>query len=54
MYAAPGIGVGGWAPSVVCCLAIFGRMKAMVWGVFGVDPRTIPGRMRQIVAGTRG
>jgi len=53
MFATPGIGVGGWALALVCYLAIFGCMEAMVWGAFGVDPRTIPGRMRQIIAGVR-
>ncbi len=49
MFAAPGIGVGGWALAVVCYLAIFGCMEVLVWSAFGIDPRTIPGRMRGII-----
>ena len=54
VFATPGIGVGGWALAVVCYLAIFGCMEVMVWAAFGVDPRTIPSRMRKIIAGVRG
>lgn len=53
MFATPGIGVGGWALAVVCYFVIFGCMEVMVWRAFGVDPRTIPGRMRKIIAGMR-
>ena len=49
MYATPGIGVGGWVLAVLCYLAIFGCMEVLVWSTFGVDPRTIPNRMRSII-----
>jgi hypothetical protein len=54
VFATPGIGAGGWALAVACYLAIFGCMEVMVWKAFGVDPRTIPGRMRKAVTETRG
>lgn len=50
-FAMPGIGVGGWACAIVCYLAIFACMEVMVWRSFGVDPRTIPARMRRVIAG---
>lgn len=53
-FATPGIGIGGWALAVVCYLAIFGCMEVMVWGAFGIDPRTIPDRMRKAMAEVRG
>ena len=49
MLATPGIGIGGWVLAVVCHFAIFGCMEVLVWNAFGVDPRTIPGRMRGII-----
>ena len=49
MFATPGIGAGGWALAVVCFFAIFGCMEVLVWSAFGVDPLTIPGRMRGII-----
>ena len=52
-FATPGIGVGGWALAFVCYIAIFACMEVMVWSAFGVDPRTIPARMRSVVAGMR-
>ena len=49
MYATPSIGAGGWALAVLCYFAIFGCMEVLVWSAFGVDPRTIPNRMRAII-----
>lgn len=49
--ATPGIGARGWALAVVCYLAIFACMEVMVWRAFGVDPRTMPARMRRMIAG---
>ena len=49
MYATPGIGVGGWALAVLCYFAIFGCMEVLVWSAFGVNPRTIPNRMRDVI-----
>lgn len=54
VFATPGIGFGGWALAVVCYLAIFACMEVMVWSAFGVDPRTIPARVRKVIAGARG
>ena len=54
VFATPGIGVGGWALAVACYLAIFACMEVMVWRSFGVDPRTIPARMRKTIAGMCG
>lgn len=51
MFAAPGIGPGGWALAALCYIAIFACMEVMVWRAFGVDPCTIPARMRRIVKG---
>lgn len=49
VFATPSIGAGGWALAVLCYFAIFGCMEVLVWSTFGVDPRTIPGRMRSII-----
>ena len=49
MYATPGIGAGGWGLAVLCYFAIFGCMEVLVWRAFGVDPRTLPKRIRGII-----
>lgn len=49
MFATPSIGAGGWALAVFCYFAIFGCMEVLVWNAFGVNPRTIPNRMRGII-----
>ena len=49
MFATPSIGAGGWVLAVFCYFAIFGCMEVLVWNAFGVNPRTIPNRMRGII-----
>jgi len=46
-----GIGAIGWVLAIVSYFAIFACMEVMVWRAFGVDPRTIPARMRDILGG---
>lgn len=53
VFATSGVGAGGWALALACYFAIFACMEVMVWHAFGVDPRTIPSRIRSVVAGKR-
>lgn len=41
-----------WALALLCCLAVFVGMEIGVWSSFGVDPRTVPSRMRSVAAGS--
>lgn len=43
-----------WILAVVCYLAIFLAMEIGVWSSFGVDPRTIPCKMRAVALQQRG
>ena len=49
VYTTFGIRAGGWALAALCYFAILGCMEVFVWSAFGVDPRTIPARMRDIM-----
>lgn len=51
IFAMAGVPAWQWSLALVCYLAIFVCMEFGVWGVFGIDPRTLPARIRSNVFG---
>ena len=52
-FAMQGVPAWQWLLAVVCYLAIFAGMEVNVWRSFGVDPRSIPTKMRAMMSGAR-
>lgn len=49
-FAIPGIPAWQWLLAAACYLAIFAAMEVGVWRSFGVDPGSIPSKMRAMMA----
>ena len=48
VFSMAGVPAWQWLLAVLCYLAIFVSMEIGVWSSFGIDPRTIPSRMKSV------
>lgn len=51
VFAMPNVPVWQWLLALACYLVVFVGMEVGVWKSLGVDPRTMPQRMRSMVSG---
>ena len=50
VFAMPDVPAWQWVLALMCYIAIFACMEFGVWRVFGIDPRSLPARMRSNIA----
>lgn len=51
VFAMPGVPAWQWLLALACYLVVFAGMEVGVWKSLGVDPRTMPQRMRSMASG---